>query len=293
VINIVTGPGRVVGDAMTRHKDVAKIAFTGSTPVGNQIAKAAADLVVPTTLELGGKSANIVFPDAPMEKALEGAALAILYGQGQVCNAGSRLLLHEDIYDEFLEKLKVIFQKVKIGNPMDEDTRMGTLINEKQLNNALDYIKIGVDEGARLYCGGNQLTDGIYKNGFYLQPTILSDVANDMRVAQEEIFGPVLVVIKYKDEKDAIRIANDSQFGLAGACWTKDINRALRVSKAIESGTVWINEFHLVPSHSPFGGYKKSGYGREAHKLALESYSQIKNIYISLTEETSGWYDND
>jgi aldehyde dehydrogenase (NAD+) len=290
VLNILTGSGRECGEYLINHADIDKIAFTGSTEVGLRMAKAAAEKIIPATLELGGKSANIIFPDAPMEKAIEGAVLGILYSQGQVCSAGSRLFVHEDIYNNVVAELKKAFSKVRIGDPLDENTRMGPMIDEKQLNAVLDYVKIGIGEGAVLEYGGNRLTGGELERGYFMEPTIFTDVNNSMRIAREEIFGPVLVVIPFKDEQEVIAMANDSEYGLAGAVWTKDINRALRVAKAVRTGTMWVNEYNLVPSHSPFGGYKKSGYGREVHKTVLDHYSQIKNIYISLSEEPCGWY---
>ncbi len=291
VFNIVTGAGSVVGQSMVEHPDINKVAFTGSTGVGMNIAKTASKNVIPVSLELGGKSANILFPDAPMEKAVEGAVLGILYGQGQVCNAGSRVFIHESIYEETLEKMISIFKKVKVGLPENEDTRMATLISEKQMKSVLNYIQIGLDEGAKLAYGGHRLTGELFDKGYFIEPTIFRDVDNKMRIAQEEIFGPVVCVIPFKDEDDVIEMANDSDFGLAGACWTKDINKALRVAMAIETGLFWINEYHLAPSGTPFGGYKKTGYGRENHKSGLESYSQLKTVYVSLSEDYTGYYD--
>jgi len=275
---------------MVSHPGIRKIAFTGSTEVGRQISRVAADSVIPLTMELGGKSANIIFPDAPMSKAIEGAALAILYGQGQVCNAGSRLFVHRSIYKEVNEKLVNLFARVKIGDPRETATRLGTLISEKQLKNVEKYIEIGLKEGATLAYGGKRVVEDDFKKGHYMMPTLLTDVTNTMRVAREEIFGPVLVVIPFETEEEVIAMANDSDYGLAGACWTKDIVRGIRVANAIDTGLFWINEYHLAPSGTPFGGYKKSGYGRENHKSALSSYSQIKTVYISLSDETTGWY---
>ena len=290
VLNVVTGKGSVVGEHMVSHPNIRKIAFTGSTEVGMHISRVAADSVIPMTMELGGKSANIIFPDAPMTKAIEGAALAILYGQGQVCNAGSRLFVHRSVYKDVTEKLVALFASVKIGDPRDETTRLGTLISEKQLRSVEKYIEIGLNEGATLAYGGKRMIDDVFAKGHYMMPTLLTDVTNDMRVAREEIFGPVLVVIPFETEEDVIAMANDSDYGLAGACWTKDIVRGLRVANAVDTGLFWINEYHLAPSGTPFGGYKKSGYGRENHRSALSSYSQIKTVYISLTDEPTGWY---
>lgn len=291
VLNVIVGPGSSAGQALISHPGIDKIAFTGSTSIGKSIAAAAAENCIPVTLELGGKSANIIFPDAPMEKALDTALLGILYAQGQVCNAGSRLLVHKDIYHETLNELKKRFEMVNIGDPLDEMVRMGPVIDENQAASVLEYVSIGINEGARLITGGVRLSGSEYEKGAYVAPTLLADVNNSMRVAQEEIFGPVLVVIPFDDEEEAIALANDSEFGLAGAVWTRNLNRAMRVARAVRTGTMWVNEYNLVPSHSPFGGYKKSGYGRDAHMMAMESYSQTKNIFISLSEDLPGWYD--
>ena len=290
VVNIVTGSGATTGQYMLEHPGFRKLAFTGSTEVGYTVAEAAAKKLIPATLELGGKSANIIFPDCPWDKALEGVQIGILFNQGQVCCAGSRVFVHEDIYDEFLADCVDAFSKVKVGLPWEEDTMMGSQINELQLQKILSYVKIGQQEGARLVYGGKRLTENGLDKGAFMQPTILADVDNKMRVAQEEIFGPVACFLKFKDEEEVIRLANESEYGLGGAVWTKDINRALRVAKGIETGRMWVNDYNNLPAHVPFGGYKKSGIGRETHLMILDHYTQKKSIMISMTEERAGLY---
>lgn len=290
VVNVVTGLGSTTGNYLLNHPDLRKLAFTGSTDVGYIIADAAAKKLIPSTLELGGKSANIFFPDCPWEKAVEGVPLGMLLNQGQVCCAGSRAFVHEDIYDKFLAEAVKLFEKVKVGLPWEKDTMMGPQVSEPQLNKILGYVEVGKKEGAKIATGGHRITKEGLDKGFFMEPTIFVDVDNKMRIAQEEIFGPVLCVIKFKTEEEVIKMANDSEFGLAGAVWTKDINRALRVAGAIETGRVWVNNYNNLPAHTPFGGYKKSGIGRETHKMMLEHYTQKKNIYISLSEAKVGLY---
>lgn len=290
VVNIITGTGTSAGQPLLDHPLVRKLAFTGSTRVGEAVAISAAKKIIPATLELGGKSANIVFPDANWEKAVEGAALAILWNQGQVCEAGARLFVHESIYGRFLRELKKKFESTLVGNPLYSETMMGAQISKTQMDRILGYIDIAKAEGARVLTGGSRMVGGDYDAGFFIEPTILVDVRNDMRVAYEEIFGPVLCVIPFKDEAEVIAMANDSEYGLAGAVWTQDINRALRVARAVETGRIWVNTYHELPAHAPFGGYKKSGLGRETHKSMLEAYSQKKNIYVSLNEAPHGLF---
>jgi len=290
VFNVVTGSGSKCGQYMLDHKGFRKLAFTGSTEVGRQVALAAADKIIPSTLELGGKSANIFFPDCQWDMAIDGLQLGILFNQGQVCCAGSRVFVHEDIYDKFIEDAVKAFNNVKVGMPWNDDTQMGSQINERQLEKILSYIEIGKNEGARVACGGERITEGNLAKGAFMRPTLLVDVKNDMRVAQEEIFGPVACVIKFHDEDEVIKMANDSVYGLGGAVWTRDINRAIRVSRAIETGRMWVNTYNQIPEGAPFGGYKESGIGRETHKVILEHYTQMKNIMINLSEAPSGFY---
>ena len=290
VFNVITGSGSKSGQYMLDHKGFRKLAFTGSTEVGRQVALAAADRLLPATLELGGKSANIFFPDCNWEQAIDGLQLGILFNQGQVCCAGSRVFVHEDIYDKFLEDAVKAFNNVKVGVSWDPETQMGSQINERQLEKILSYVEIGKQEGARLICGGERITDGELAKGCFMRPTLLADVTNDMRVAQEEIFGPVACILKFRDEDEVIRMANDNAYGLGGAVWTRDLNRAIRVSRGIETGRMWVNTYNQIPEGSPFGGYKESGIGRETHKVILEHYTQMKNIMINLSEAPSGFY---
>ena len=290
VFNVITGSGSKSGQYMLDHKGFRKLAFTGSTEVGRQVALAAADRLIPATLELGGKSANIFFPDCNWEQAIDGLQLGILFNQGQVCCAGSRVFVHEDIYDKFLEDAVKAFNNVKVGVSWDPETQMGSQINERQLEKILSYVEIGKQEGARLICGGERLTEGELAKGCFMRPTLLADVTNDMRVAQEEIFGPVACILKFRDEDEVIRMANDNAYGLGGAVWTRDLNRAIRVSRGIETGRMWVNTYNQIPEGSPFGGYKESGIGRETHKVILEHYTQMKNIMINLSEAPSGFY---
>lgn len=290
VVNVVTGRGSTTGNFILEHEGFRKLAFTGSTEVGYTVAEAAARKLIPATLELGGKSANIYFPDCPWDKAIEGLQMGILFNQGQVCCAGSRVFVHEDIYDQFVAEAVKAFNSVKVGLPWEQDTIMGSQIDEGQLKKILDYVEVGKKEGAKLACGGVRVTENGLDKGAFMRPTLLVDVDNKMRVAQEEIFGPVAVVIKFKTEEEVIAMANDSEYGLGGAVWTRDINRALRVARGVETGRMWVNNYNNLPAHAPFGGYKKSGIGRETHKVILEHYTQMKNIYISMTEEKFGLY---
>ncbi len=290
VVNVITGRGSVSGNYILEHEGFRKLAFTGSTEVGYTISEAAAKRLIPATLELGGKSANIYFPDAPWDKAIEGLQIGILFNQGQVCCAGSRAFVHEDIYDKFLEEAVKAFGRVKVGLPWEKDTQMGSQVNEDQLRKILAYVEVGRKEGAKVACGGARITANGLDKGCFMEPTILSDVSNKMRVAQEEIFGPVLCFIKFRNEDEVIAMANDSEYGLGGAVWTKDINRAFRVARGVETGRMWINNYNSLPAHSPFGGYKKSGIGRETHKMMLDHYQQKKNIFISLSEKRVGLY---
>lgn len=290
VFNVVTGSGSKAGQYMLDHKGFRKLAFTGSTEVGRDVALAAAQKLIPSTLELGGKSANIFFEDCDFEMAMDGLQMGILFNQGQVCCAGSRVFVQESIYDKFVEEAVRRFNAVKVGVPWEADTQMGSQINQGQLKKILGYIEIGKAEGAKVLCGGEAITDGELGKGCFMRPTLLGDVTNDMRVAQEEIFGPVACILKFKTEEEVIEMANDSEYGLGGAVWTRDINRALRVARGVETGRMWINTYNSIPEGAPFGGYKTSGIGRETHKVILEHYTQMKNIMINLSESPTGFY---
>lgn len=290
VVNIITGRGAVTGQAMLDHPGFAKLAFTGSTEVGYDVARAAANRLIPTTLELGGKSANIYFADCDMDRAIEGAQIGILFNQGQVCCAGSRIFVQDEIYDEFVGKLVEAFKAVKVGDPLDPTTQMGSQINRRQLEKIVGWVEEAKKEGARVAVGGEPADIPGFEKGAFMQPTLLVDVTNDMKVAQNEIFGPVACVIRFKTEEEVVAMANDSEYGLGGAVWTRDINRAFRVARAVQTGRMWVNTYNELPAHTPFGGYKKSGIGRETHKMMLEHYSQHKNVYISLSEVKRGFF---
>lgn len=290
VVNLITGRGSDSGDYMLKHDGFDKLAFTGSTEIGYEVAEQAAKKLIPATLELGGKSANIFFDDMPFDRAIEGAQLGILFNQGQVCCAGSRIFVQEGIYDKFIAALKTAFENVKVGLPWEMDTQMGAQVNQRQLEKIKEYIKIGTEEGAEVITGGMTLEVDGNNKGAFLAPTLLGNVDNNMRVAKEEIFGPVASVIKFKTIEEVIELANDSEYGLGGGVWSTNINTALKVARGIETGRIWVNTYNQIPAGAPFGGVKKSGYGRETHKMMLDAYSQTKNIYISTKEATDGLY---
>lgn len=286
IVNVVTGKGSKSGEWLKNHPGLDKLAFTGSTEVGRDIGIAAAERIIPSTLELGGKSANIIYADADMEKALDGVQMGILFNQGQVCCAGSRIFVEESIYDQFIEKAVEKFKNLKVGDPLDPNTQMGAQINKKQADKILSYVDIALSEGAKIAVGGKRSAAG----DAFVEPTLIVNARNDMRVAQEEIFGPVGVVIKFKNQNELIKMVNDSEYGLGGGIFTSNITKALNTARAMETGRVWINCYNQIPAGAPFGGYKNSGIGRETHKMILEHYTQAKNIMVDLTGKTSGLY---
>lgn len=291
VFNVITGSGSKSGQYMLEHPGFRKLAFTGSTEVGINVAVAAGKRLIPATLELGGKSANIFFPDCDWEMAMDGLQMGILFNQGQVCCAGSRVFVHEDIYDKFVEDAVKHFNSVKVGLPWKADTQMGALIYKAHMEEVLQRIESSKKEGAVVACGGERITENGLDKGYFIRPTLLTNVTNNMAVAREEIFGPVAVIIKFTTEDEVIAMANDSEYGLGGGVWTRDINRAIRVARAVETGRMWVNCYNSIPAGAPFGGYKTSGVGRETHKVILEHYTQMKNIMINLSESTTGFYN--
>ncbi|ASJ72677.1 aldehyde dehydrogenase family protein [Granulosicoccus antarcticus] len=295
VLNIVNGFGREAGNALATSKRIAKIAFTGSTPTGSHILKCAAESIIPSTVELGGKSPNVYFEDIFdheeefISKCVEGAVLAF-FNQGEVCTCPSRLLVQESIYPRFIKMVIERAALIKRGNPLDTDVMVGAQASQQQYEKILSYIEIGKQEGAEVLIGGGveSMSDGL-TTGFYVEPTLLKGT-NDMRVFQEEIFGPVISVTTFKDEAEALAIANDSEFGLGAGVWTRDMNLSYRMGRGIQAGRVWTNCYHHYPAHAAFGGYKKSGVGRETHKMMMDHYQQTKNLLVSYDINPMGFF---
>jgi aldehyde dehydrogenase (NAD+) len=281
VLNVITGPGSRVGQALVEHPGIDKIAFTGDTSTGKSIMRSAADTLKRITLELGGKSPNIVLADADVEAAIRGATIGIFYGKGEVCAAGSRLLVDRSIKNEFIDKLATRARKMVPGDPLDPKTRFGAIASRKQLDTVLSYIESGRNEGASLVAGGQRADIGTGK-GYFVQPTVFADVTPEMTIAREEIFGPVLAAIEFADLDEAISRANDSQYGLAAGVWTRDIKKAHYVARKLQAGTVWVNTYNVYDTAAPFGGYKQSGFGREMSAHALDHYTQVKSVWVDL-----------
>ncbi|MFO1271465.1 MAG: aldehyde dehydrogenase family protein [Rubrivivax sp.] len=295
VLNVVNGYGREAGMPLATSKRIAKIAFTGSTATGKVIAQAAAQNLIPATLELGGKSPNIFFEDvmaaddAFLDKAIEGLVL-FAFNQGEVCTCPSRAVIHESIYDRFIERALKRVAAIKQGNPLDTETMLGAQASSMQMDKILSYLEVGKQEGAKVLCGGGQAQlGGDLSGGYYIQPTLFKG-HNKMRIFQEEIFGPVLAVTTFKDEAEALSIANDTVYGLGAGVWTRDGSRAYRMGRAIQAGRVWTNCYHAYPAHAAFGGYKESGIGRETHKAMLDHYQQTKNLLVSYSPSALGFF---
>jgi len=279
--NVIPGPGAMVGNAMAEHPGIDKISFTGETETGKKILRAAAGTMKRVSMELGGKSPNVVFADADIDAAAKGAINAIFYGKGELCSAGSRLLVEESIHDALLEKVVDRAKKMVPADPLHPKTRLGALVSEKQRENVERYVESGKSQGAKLVAGGNRASvDG---KGAFFEATVFDAVKPDMRIAREEIFGPVLATLTFRDEAEAVAVGNSTIYGLAAAVWTKDVKKALRTAKALKAGTVWVNAYNFYDPGLPFGGYKESGFGRERGHYALEEYTQVKSVWVDLS----------
>ncbi|BFI98345.1 MULTISPECIES: aldehyde dehydrogenase family protein [Priestia] len=292
VANLVMGAGDTVGNTLIQDKRVDKISFTGGTVTGKHIMRQAAENVTKVSLELGGKSPNIIFADADFETAVDYALFGIFAGSGQICAAGSRILVEESIAERFIERFAERAQKIKVGNGMDQEIEMGPLVSEEHMKKVLKYIEIGKQEGGRLICGGNRITSSGLEKGFFVEPTVFSNVTSNMKIVQDEIFGPVVVIQTFKDEKEAIKLANDTEYGLAGSVFTTDGAKALRVIKKLRAGITWVNTYHFTFNEAPWGGYKQSGIGRGLGTFGLEEFQEVKQININLQVEPIGWFKN-
>ena len=278
VVNIITGYGETAGAAIATHPDIDKVAFTGSTEVGKIILQASAGNLKRVSLELGGKSPNVIFPDCDLETAVPNSVFGFTMLSGQVCCAGTRVFVQQDFHDRFVDALARYTEKVQTGDPLDPKTTVGPLVSKEQFDRVKGYLNIGKNDGAKTAAGGSA-RDG---KGYFVNPTVFVDVKNDMKIAREEIFGPVAAVIPFKDENDAVPQGNDTSYGLAAAVWTEDVSRAHRVARALKAGTVWVNCYNNIDSISPFGGYKQSGIGRELGKHSIELYTQVKSVWMKL-----------
>jgi betaine-aldehyde dehydrogenase len=292
VVNLVLGAGNTVGQEIAENYDIDKVAFTGGTSTGRSIMKAATGNIKNISLELGGKSPNIIFADADLEVAVDWTLFAIFINQGEVCSAGSRLLLEESIHDQFLERLVERTKKIKIDPGLEEGVEMGPLVSETHMNRVIEYIELGKREGAKLLCGGHRILEGNLEKGYFVEPTIFTNTSPDMRIVQEEIFGPVLVVQKFKDEKEAIALANNTIYGLAAGVFTQDGAKGLRVIKKLRAGITWINAYNPTYNEAPWGGYKQSGIGRELGTFGFEEYTEVKQININLEPGPISWFEN-
>lgn len=291
-VNLVMGSGGTVGNEIAQSKDVDMVTFTGSTEVGQDIARAAVGNLKKIGLELGGKSPNVIFADADFEGAVEWAMIGIFFNQGEVCSAGSRIIIEESVKDKFVARLAQKANAMTIGNPVNNPD-MGPLVSKTHMETVLNYIEIGKEEGATLVCGGERYLEGECAQGYYIRPTIFDNCTSDMRIVKEEIFGPVVTIQTFQTEEEAVELANDTIYGLAGAVFTSDGARALRVIKEIRAGITWINCYNPTFNEAPWGGYKMSGYGRELGVHGLEEYQEIKQININLTPGVVGWYENE
>jgi acyl-CoA reductase-like NAD-dependent aldehyde dehydrogenase len=283
VVNVVTGPGGTAGASIAGHMGVGKVAFTGETTTGQEIMRLAANNVKKVSLELGGKSANIVYADADLEKFARESPYAVFDNCGQDCCARSRILVERSVHERVVELFAAATRNVKVGDPEDDATEVGPLVSQKQRERVMDYIEIGREEGATIVVGGDVPSEPAFADGAYLMPTVFDNVTNDMRIAREEIFGPVVGIIPFDTEEEAIRLANDTPFGLSGSVWSRDIGRALRTARAMESGVISVNSNSSVHTEAPFGGYKMSGIGRELGMHAIELYTELKNVYVDLS----------
>jgi acyl-CoA reductase-like NAD-dependent aldehyde dehydrogenase len=289
VLNVVVGDSRA-GNHLVEHRDVDKISFTGSTEVGKQIAAKAAGNLKRVSLELGGKAPNIVFADAPLEDAVAGSLFGVFWTQGEICTAGSRLYVQRPIFDAFVERFAARAAALRVGDPLDPATQVGPLVSAVHRERVMGYIRQGRDAGARLVTGGDSPAEPGLAGGFYVRPTVFVDVRPEMTIAREEIFGPVASIMPFDTAEDAVRLANDTRFGLTAGVWTRDVKLAHRMARAVRAGTIWVNMFNVVTSEAPFGGFKESGWGRENGPHAIDAFTEVKHVYVNLAERSTDWF---